>query len=287
MALNVRRTTGGRGAARRAGGDPTGDRVGPRGQARRPHARGRARHRQDAAAPRRRRASVAARASRHRRDGRRGDPRPVHARPLDPRFGGGDRGGGGHATRPTRSAAASTRCRAGRPGPDEPAARPPAAPAFDLAAVAFRALADVRPLALLLDDLQWADDDSLRLLRYVIRADAESPLFLLFAIRPEELAFVTEAVNLLADMDRMGLVRRMKVGRFTQVDTARAARAAARRTRRPRRRRRMHAQAEGVPFIVEEMAHGVPRRRDGPAGRRRVDAREERRAPGAVRRCGR
>ena len=42
--------------------------------------------------------------------------------------------------------------------------------AFDLAGVAISALAGIRPLALLIDDVQWADDDTLRLLRYVVRA---------------------------------------------------------------------------------------------------------------------
>lgn len=131
---------------------------------------------------------------------------------------------------------------------------------FDLGAVAFRALAAERPLAVLIDDLQWADEDSLRLLRYLIRADAQSPIFLMFAIRPEEFAEMTEAVNLIADLGRMGLVRRMKVDRFTQVETRAfleqvlggavdAAGAAV-----------MHAQAEGVPFMVEEMAQAY---RDG------------------------
>jgi predicted ATPase len=126
---------------------------------------------------------------------------------------------------------------------------------LDLAALAFRTLASQRPVALLLDDLQWADDDSLRLIRYIVRADAASPIFLMASIRPEELAFVTEAVNLVADMERLGIVRRLKVSRFTQLETAEFLRqllggkvdapgAAA-----------MHAQAEGVPFIVEELAH--------------------------------
>ncbi len=125
---------------------------------------------------------------------------------------------------------------------------------FDLGAVAFRALAAERPLAILIDDLQWSDEDSLRLLRYVIRTDGASPIFLMFAIRPEEFAVVTEAVNLVADMDRMGVVRRLKVDRFSQTETrdflaqvlggpVDASGAAV-----------MHAQAEGVPFIVEEMA---------------------------------
>jgi AAA ATPase-like protein/regulatory LuxR family protein len=125
---------------------------------------------------------------------------------------------------------------------------------FDLGAVAFRALAAERPLALLIDDLQWADDDSLRLLRYVIRSNAASPIFLMFAIRPEELALVTEAVNLIADMDRMGLVRRMKVDRLTQPETRQLIAAVLGGPVDPNGAAVMHTQAEGVPFIVEEMA---------------------------------
>ena len=126
--------------------------------------------------------------------------------------------------------------------------------AFDLAGVAISALAGIRPLALLIDDVQWADDDTLRLLRYVVRSDADRPIFLFLTIRPDEFASVTEAVNFVADMERMGLVRRLRPGRFGSVETAEllkrvlggpveAASAAA-----------MHVQSEGVPFIVEELA---------------------------------
>jgi DNA-binding NarL/FixJ family response regulator len=126
--------------------------------------------------------------------------------------------------------------------------------AFDLAGVAISALAGIHPLALLIDDVQWADDDTLRLLRYVVRSDADRPVFLFLTIRPDEFASVTEAVNFVADMERMGLVRRLRPGRFSSVETAEllkrvlggsveAASAAA-----------MHLQSEGVPFIVEELA---------------------------------
>src|SRR4051794_7914495 len=126
--------------------------------------------------------------------------------------------------------------------------------AFDLAGVAVSSLAGIRPLALLIDDVQWADDDTLRLLRYVVRSDADRPIFLFLTIRPDEFATVTEAVNFVADMERMGLVRRLRPGRFGGVETAEllkrvlggpvdAASAAA-----------MHVQSEGVPFIVEELA---------------------------------
>ncbi len=126
--------------------------------------------------------------------------------------------------------------------------------AFDLGGVAISALAGIRPLALLIDDVQWADDDTLRLLRYVVRGDADRPIFLFLTIRPDEFASVTEAVNFVADMERMGLVRRLRPGRFSAYETAEllkrvlggpvdASSAAA-----------MHVQSEGVPFIVEELA---------------------------------
>src|SRR5205085_3058680 len=118
---------------------------------------------------------------------------------------------------------------------------------FDLGAVAFRALAAVGPLAVLIDDLQWSDDDSLRMLRYVIRSDATSPIFLMLAIRPEELALVTEAVNLMADMDRMGLLRRIKVERLTQSETRDLVAAVLGGPVDASGAAVMHAQAEGVP----------------------------------------
>ena len=131
---------------------------------------------------------------------------------------------------------------------------------YDLGALAVRELAAQRPLALLVDDLQWADDDSLRLLRYIVRSDATSPIFLMAAIRPEELALVTEAVNLLADMERIGFVRRLKVDRFTQVESRELLQQVLGATVNATSAAAMHAQAEGVPFIVEEMAQAY---RDG------------------------
>jgi DNA-binding NarL/FixJ family response regulator len=127
--------------------------------------------------------------------------------------------------------------------------------AMDLAAIAVQRLAAQRPVALLIDDLQWADDDSLRLLRYIVRADAGSPIFLMGAIRPEEFALVTEAVNLVADMERLGMVHRLKLSRFTQIESGEFLRQVLGGRVDPGAAATMHAQAEGVPFIVEELAH--------------------------------
>ena len=126
--------------------------------------------------------------------------------------------------------------------------------AFDLAGIAISALAGIRPLALLIDDVQWADDDTLRLLRYVVRSDADRPIFLFLTIRPDEFASVTEAVNFVADMERMGLVRRMRAGRFGSVETAELLRRVLGGPIEAASAAAMHVQSEGVPFIVEELA---------------------------------
>jgi DNA-binding CsgD family transcriptional regulator len=125
---------------------------------------------------------------------------------------------------------------------------------LDLAALAVRALAAVRPLALLVDDLQWADEDSVRLVRYLVRTDASLPILLLLASRSDELALATEAANLVADMERMGMVRRLKVGRFTQIESAELLEQVLAARVDPTTAATMHAQGEGVAFILEELA---------------------------------
>ena len=126
--------------------------------------------------------------------------------------------------------------------------------AFDLGGVAIGALADIRPVALLIDDVQWADDDTLRLLRYTVRSNADRPIFLLLTIRPDELASVTEAVNFVADMERMGMVRRLRIGRFSSVESAELLKRVLGGPVDPASASSMHVQSEGVPFIVEELA---------------------------------
>ena len=124
---------------------------------------------------------------------------------------------------------------------------------FDLATMAVRALTAGQPLALLIDDMQWSDEDSLRLLRYVIRTEGASPIFLMFSVRPEEVATLTEAVTLLADMERMRVIRRLKLARFSVLETSEFLRQILGGQVEPATASTIHGQAEGVPFIVEEI----------------------------------
>lgn len=125
---------------------------------------------------------------------------------------------------------------------------------FDLGAVAVRALASALPLALVIDDLQWADDDSIRMLRYIVRADADVPLFLAFGVRRDGSELLTEAGPLLADMERMDLVRRLSLPRLTPLESAAVLREALSGEVDPTSAATMHGQSEGVPFILEEIA---------------------------------
>jgi DNA-binding CsgD family transcriptional regulator len=125
---------------------------------------------------------------------------------------------------------------------------------FDLGAVAIRELAATSPVAVLVDDLQWADEDSVRMLRYIVRTNGDVPIFLALATRTERLAELTEGVTLIADMERMGMVRRLKLERFTQLETTELVQQVLGGKVNLASAATMHAQAEGVAFIVEELA---------------------------------
>jgi DNA-binding NarL/FixJ family response regulator len=125
--------------------------------------------------------------------------------------------------------------------------------AYDLCAIAFQGLAAIKPLAMFIDDAQWADEDSLRMLRYVVRTSGNTPIFLVLAIRPEETAQVREAVTFIADMERMGIVRRLELARFSQVETGQFLRQLLGGDIDRSTVATLHAQSEGVPFIAEEL----------------------------------
>jgi predicted ATPase len=125
---------------------------------------------------------------------------------------------------------------------------------FDMAALAMRAVARERPLVLLIDDVQWADEDSLRMLRYVVRTNAAARMPLVLASRSDEIAFVPEAVSLLADVERMGLLRRLRLHRFSQLESTEFLQQVLGGQINLASAAVMHSQAEGVPFILAEQA---------------------------------
>lgn len=124
---------------------------------------------------------------------------------------------------------------------------------FDEVASAVAALTRDRPVALLFDDLQWADEDSIQLIRYLVRTLATAPIFLLITVRPySEMSSGTD--KLIADLDRMRVTQVLRLDRFTRVETAELLHNLLGAPVDDQTLQSLHARSEGVPFFIEELA---------------------------------
>ncbi len=121
---------------------------------------------------------------------------------------------------------------------------------FDAVATALARLADRRPVAVVLDDLQWADEPSLRLVEFVVRQAAGTRLLVLGAYRDDE---ASRPVRALA-----GLGRLLPVGGVGQADVpglmAAAAGPAAGGRPGPVLTERVWRLSGGNPLLVGELA---------------------------------
>ena len=125
---------------------------------------------------------------------------------------------------------------------------------FDEVTSAISALARERPIALLFDDLQWADDDSIRLIRYVVRTLASVPILAIITMRPHSDSAAGGATNLIADLERMHLARRMRLARFNRGETSQLLENLLGAPVADPTLDSLHSRAEGVPFFIEEFA---------------------------------
>jgi class 3 adenylate cyclase/tetratricopeptide (TPR) repeat protein/DNA-binding CsgD family transcriptional regulator len=125
---------------------------------------------------------------------------------------------------------------------------------YDAATLALRQIAETRPIVLLFDDLQWGDEDSLKLIRYLIRTSVRSPILIMLAHRPDPAAAPSAATMLVADLDRMRLVRRMALERFNRAETAELLENLLGHPVSQECAATLHARGEGVPFFIVEFA---------------------------------
>jgi DNA-binding SARP family transcriptional activator/predicted ATPase len=137
---------------------------------------------------------------------------------------------------------------------------PPAGPAdyrllFESVVQVFRALAVHRPLTLVIEDLHWADEISLRLLAFVARRLATSAIMLVGTARDEDLAAAPLLRRTLADLDAMPLAP------LSKAETLRLVRALSRSAGDEATLtdlgERIWSASEGNPFVVVETVRAL------------------------------
>lgn len=119
-----------------------------------------------------------------------------------------------------------------------------------------RALLGVRqPLLLLLDDLQWCDQETLTFLHYLLRFGPQAQVLLLGTVRSEETPSEHPLVSFLSALQREGLLTEMALGPFDMTETTCLAECIAGHQLDPALANDLYQETEGNPLFVVEMLH--------------------------------
>lgn len=125
-------------------------------------------------------------------------------------------------------------------------------------ALARATLAASQPLLLLLDDLQWCDQETLEWLRYLLRFDPQARLLIVGTLRMEEVEPDHAIYTLLRDLHQAEQVAEIVLGPLSDVETAALAAQVAGRTIEPDLAITLYHETEGHPlFVVEMMRAGM------------------------------
>jgi class 3 adenylate cyclase/tetratricopeptide (TPR) repeat protein len=115
-----------------------------------------------------------------------------------------------------------------------------------------------RPVAILLDDLHWADEASLTVLQHLARNTRQCPILLLATYRDVEINPDHALESCLLDLSRERLVERLPVRRLAREGTARLLAAAVQTEAvSDELSRLVHSHTEGNPFFVEEVVRSM------------------------------
>ena len=127
---------------------------------------------------------------------------------------------------------------------------------FEAVAHFLRDLVSSRPLLIVLENLQWADETSLRLFTFLVRRIDAWPLLMVGIVRKEELGESTTLRRLLQESNGRSSLRQLSLGALSRADTAALVRALAGRDIDAPAAVRLANQvwllSEGNPFMVVE-----------------------------------
>jgi DNA-binding SARP family transcriptional activator len=91
---------------------------------------------------------------------------------------------------------------------------------FEAIAVLLRAVSQQQPLMLVLEDLHWADEPSLRLLAFLARRLVGGPVSVVASFRPDEVPHGHALRRTLAELEREGRLVKVELSGLTLAETA-------------------------------------------------------------------
>jgi tetratricopeptide (TPR) repeat protein len=110
------------------------------------------------------------------------------------------------------------------------------------------------PLLLVLDDLQWCDENTIEFIGYLISRASAAPILIAATARSEDLAVNERAGSVLADVARDSRLTEIELGRLDPNSTAQIAAELCARTIDSADGRRLWQETEGNPLIIVELA---------------------------------
>jgi tetratricopeptide (TPR) repeat protein len=127
-----------------------------------------------------------------------------------------------------------------------------------------RAIAGVpEPLVLFLDDIQWADRDTLEWIAYFLRSEASRSVLLLATLRLGEVPLEERLNAILLDLRREGRIEEIALEPLNAGETAALAIAVAGEALDPHVADRLHRETEGHPLYIVEMLRAKETGLDG------------------------
>jgi DNA-binding SARP family transcriptional activator/tetratricopeptide (TPR) repeat protein len=124
---------------------------------------------------------------------------------------------------------------------------------FDAVAALLGEAAGNAPLVLVFDDLHWADRPTLQLLRHLVRAPQPRRALMIGTYREAELEPGHPLHELIGDVRREGLLKRIELGGLAEPEVAELVAALGVPGAEPAFVHALHGETEGNPFFIEEV----------------------------------